>query len=200
MMDASANPFVQPAVWTPPLVPDDPAPIDLFADAQAAIAARQRTTRRQRAQERFTERERAASQAWLAERAGARSEGLPGWTLAADGSCPVLGPVARWLRERGQGVAVPLAARDQAGFVERLDALVRLADDLAKRAQAAADAATADYAALDARAVRCLALAVEIRQAIWRASLETDQARLLSVAGALAELAIVALETFCAAR
>ena len=200
-MDASANPFVQPAAWTPPRMPDDPAPTDLFADAQAAIAAQQLTTRRQRAQERLAEREHAKSQAWLTERAGARSGGLPGWTLAADGSCPVLGPVARWLRDRGQAVAVPEAARDQAGFVERLDALIRFADDLAIRAQSAADDATPeDYATLDARAARCLDLAVAVRQSIWRATLEIDQARLLSVAGDLADLAIVALETFCAPR
>ena len=197
-MDASANPFVQPAAWTPPRMPDDPAPTDLFADAQAAIAAQQRTTRRQRAQERLAEREHAKSQAWLAER---RSEAVGAaklWTQVAAGSCPVLGPVARWLRERGQAVAVPEAARDQAGFVERLDVLVRFADDLAIRAQSAADDATPeDYATLDARAARCLDLAVAVRQSIWRATLEDERTRLIAASIEAVQLAIAALETFC---
>lgn len=175
-MSVEQNPFVQPATRTPPRVPDAAAPIDLFKDAEAAIAAQQRTTRRQRAQERLAAREHAKSQAWLAERRGEAADAAQLWSVAADGSCAVLGPVAHWLRERGQAVAVPSAALDHAGFVERLDALARFADALAIRAQSAADdAAPDDFATSDARAAHCLALAVEIRQAIWRASLETDK-------------------------
>lgn len=193
----TANPFVRPstapASYTPPVAPSPEADL-----AQALVQADADTRRRAAAQ--CEARATAARRARFVARAAERPGEPAAWTLAPDESCVLLGPVARWLREHGQDVAVPSAARDRAEFVERLNVLVRLADDIATRAQAAADDAVADYAALDARAARCLSFAVDIRQSVWRARLEDERTRLLHASTDIARLAVAQLDAFCASR
>lgn len=197
----NSNPFVNQA---PSRTPAPQRPGGEWGAGLAEALSEANGPARRRAAARRDAKSHAACQAWLLERERAQpaapSAELAAWTQAGDGSCPILGPVARWLRERGQATPIPAAARDRAEFVDRLDVLVRLADDLATRAQSLADGAIADYAALDARADRCMSIAVAVRQAVWVARLEAERSRLLLAAVGVTSAIVSLLEAFCAPR